>query len=169
MICDICHKNEATILYSVIINNQKTELHLCNKCAAEKGLIKSTQYLNLKEFLPLPFRDSEAEKLRCSHCGLTYKDFLETARLGCSECYRAFRKKIEPLLRKIHGSTQHIGKLAPAKLKKHEKESTILNLKEHLKKAIESESYEEAARIRDELKKLKSSASFRKAKTRKSR
>ena len=35
MLCDHCHKNEATIHMTNIVNNQKTEQHLCGTCATQ--------------------------------------------------------------------------------------------------------------------------------------
>ncbi|MCK4352691.1 UvrB/UvrC motif-containing protein [candidate division WOR-3 bacterium] len=154
MLCDICHKEEATVFYSIIINNQKTELHLCEECAAKKGLIKPPLPSMFKEFLPLMPHEPEFEKLKCLKCGLTYKEFRRLGKFGCPECYKAFEKKILPLLRKIHGNTQHIGKTTLIQAKKYEKESKLFELKQKLKKAVEDESYEEAAHIRDEIKKL---------------
>ena len=38
MSCDQCHEREAVIHLTQIVNEQVTTLHLCEKCAAEKGV-----------------------------------------------------------------------------------------------------------------------------------
>ena len=52
-----------------------------------------------------------AAKLQCPDCGLTFAQFSQIGRLGCSSCYGAFEEKLKPLLRRIHGSTRHSGKV----------------------------------------------------------
>ena len=95
-------------------------------------------------------------QVRCGSCGFDYSDFKRLGRLGCPECYRAFEKQLLPLLRQLHGSTQHRGK-SPAEI-----EPTVLinqelvELKEELSRAVQKEQYEEAARIRDRIKELES-------------
>ncbi len=155
MICDICHKNPATISYTVVVGENKTELYLCQECAEKKGFVKSPNLTDLKELMPLMSSEPDADGLKCPKCGLTYKEFRMQAKFGCSECYKAFEKKIIPLLRKIHGSDQHIGKSTRVSSAKDKNEIKLFELKKRLNKAIEEESYEEAARIRDEIKKWK--------------
>lgn len=157
MLCDICHEKESTVFYTVIVNNQKTELHLCDDCAQKKGLIKPSSLFDLKEFIPLIPHEPEVEELKCPRCGLSYREFRETTKFGCADCYKTFEKKISSLLRRIHGSTQHIGKTIGAEPDEYKKDNRIHELRSRLKKAVENESYEEAARIRDEIRKIKNS------------
>lgn len=152
MLCDICHEREAVLFYTLVINNQKSELHLCESCAIKKGLINSVSSLSLKDFIPLISHPPDIDKLKCDRCGLTYRDFISLTKFGCSDCYKAFESEIASLVRRLHGSDEHIGK---AVAKPGVKGVKVFELKQRLKKAIESESYEEAARIRDELKKLR--------------
>jgi protein arginine kinase activator len=104
-----------------------------------------------------PSPQKEAVAAKCPNCGLTYTDFRKIGRLGCGECYRAFNRYLIPLLKRIHGATQHIGK-APMKagkpLKKKEKAPDIATLKEKLQQAIATEAFEEAARLRDQIREL---------------
>ncbi len=153
MLCDICHKNDATISYTVVVGEKKTKLHLCEECAAKKGFIKAFSLMNIQEFIPLDPNEPEVKNLICPKCGLTYKELREQAEFGCSKCYKTFERKIIPLFQKIHGSTQHIGKLVCISAERDKKEMKIFKFKKRLDKAIKSESYEEAAIIRDEIKK----------------
>ena len=99
-----------------------------------------------------------AAAVKCPFCALTYADFKKIGRLGCGECYNAFKKYLSPLLKRIHGSIQHTGKspLKSAKLPK--KKTDAQELRSRLAKAIESEDFEEAARLRDQIRKMESGA-----------
>lgn len=152
MLCDVCHEQEAVLFYTLVINNQKTELHLCESCAIKKGLIHSVSSLDLKDFIPLISHKRDIDKLKCSRCNSTYKDFISSTKFGCSDCYKVFEPEIAAIVRRIHGSDEHIGKTL---VKMGKSDAKLLELTQRLKEAIESESYEEAARIRDKLKKMK--------------
>lgn len=159
MVCDICNKNQATVHLTEIIDNQMTELHLCEQCANQKSEQMEQQFglsgllAGMAEF-GKPVQDKEALSLKCKKCGLTYTDFKKIGRLGCKECYNAFRKYLGPLIKRIHGSTQHQGKVPIKLAKSFKKPSDLTALKERLERAIETEAFEEAARIRDQIKEL---------------
>ncbi|RKY41264.1 MAG: hypothetical protein DRP76_00285 [Candidatus Omnitrophota bacterium] len=155
MLCDICHKNIATIHLTEIVGDKIVELHLCSKCAQMKTEEIKNQ-LSLSEFLTGLVKEEKKERrvLRCAKCGLTFNDFRKMGKLGCKFCYESFREKLLPLLRKIHGSVEHTGKV-PQGLKEEEiLERKIRELRKKLAKAIKLEEYEEAARIRDEIRNL---------------
>ena len=108
-----------------------------------------------------------SNELSCIKCGLTWDDFLHTGKFGCSNCYSDFESRIDPILRSLQGATNHVGRIGTVKEgnnvkrnlddKMEEKQNTNINkvdkLKEDLKNAIKEERYEDAAKIRDELKK----------------
>jgi len=159
MVCDICGKNEATVHLTEIINNEVTKLHLCEECARAKAS-EMEEHFGLAELLGgladfgTQLESGEMTKLKCPNCGFTYMDFKKVGRLGCGECYDAFRKNLTPLLKRIHGSEQHYGK-APIKAQKVVKvRDDIQELKALLEKAIMMEEFEEAARLRDQIKEL---------------
>ncbi|MFA4984466.1 MAG: UvrB/UvrC motif-containing protein [Candidatus Omnitrophota bacterium] len=162
MLCDICGKNQATVHLTEIIDEQMTELHLCEECAHKKSAQMEQQFglsdllAGMAEF-EKPALQKEGLALKCPNCGLTYTDFRKIGRLGCGDCYGTFSKYLIPLLKRIHGATQHIGKspLGFAKTqKKKEKISEVAALKEKLQRAIEGEAFEEAARLRDQIREL---------------
>ncbi|MBR3163669.1 MAG: UvrB/UvrC motif-containing protein [Clostridia bacterium] len=120
----------------------------------------------LPEFDPI-------KALKCDSCGMTFEDFMNTGKFGCANCYNAFESKIDPILKNIQGANRHVGRLGkiePAidlnvqenikdeKTNNTEKEeennqiSKVERLKLELQKAIEEERYEDAAKIRDEIK-----------------
>ncbi len=159
MLCDICKKNSATVHLTEIINDQTKELHLCEECAHQKSQHIEQQF-GLSDLLAgfthptKPIQDEEAVLIKCSNCGLTFKDFSKIGRLGCGECYSAFKKYLGPLLKKIHGSSLHHGK-TPYKLAKAlKKKIDLQSLRSQLQKAVEAEAYEEAARLRDQIREL---------------
>ena len=158
MLCDICGKNQATVHLTEIVDEQMNELHLCEECARQKSAQMEQQFglsdllAGLAEF-EKPALEKEVSSLKCPNCNLTYADFKKIGRLGCGECYKAFKKYLGPLLKRIHGSSQHVGKV-PAKVKVVRKKIDLTDLRNALQKAIENEEFEEAAKLRDQIKEL---------------
>lgn len=162
MLCDICGKNPATVHLTEIIDDQITELHLCEKCAQEKSVAMEQQFgladllAGLSEF-GTPKEEKEAVKIKCANCGLGFEDFKKIGRLGCSDCYPTFKRYLAPLLRRIHGSSQHVGK-TPIKVvaasRGVKKKPNLEEMRRKLQMAIEREEFEEAAKIRDQIKEL---------------
>ena len=159
MLCDLCNKNQATVHLTEIIDDQISELHLCEECARKKS-VQMEQQFGLSDLLAGLAEFGKTEEapdvvdVKCPNCNLTYKDFKQYGRLGCSECYSSFKKYLLPLLKKIHGSTQHLGK-SPAKVMPGvRKKVGLTELHRELQKAIEKEEFEEAARLRDKIREL---------------
>jgi len=160
MLCDICGKNQATVHLTEIIDEQMNELHLCEECARQKSAQMEQQFglsdllAGLAEF-EKPAVEKEGEALKCNTCGLAYADFKKVGRLGCGDCYTAFKKFLGPLLKRIHGSNLHFGK-SPLKVTEtaQSKSTDLSALRLKLQRAIESEAFEEAAKIRDQIKEL---------------
>ncbi len=159
MLCDICHKNEATVHLTEIIDNQITELHLCEECARQKGA-QMEQHFGLADLLAgladlgQQFEVKGKAEVKCPNCGLTYQDFRRIGRLGCSECYQAFKDSLGILLKRIHGSTQHLGRTPAKAAVAVQKRPEIDMLRTKLQRAIEMEEFEEAARLRDKIRAL---------------
>lgn len=170
MLCDECGKNKATVHLTEIVNEQVTKLNLCEGCAKQKGS-DVEQHFGIADLLAA-LSDVEAEpapaagaapgaapapKNKCPQCGMTYEDFKKIGRLGCAECYTAFRASLTPLLKRIHGSNQHLGKSPSPTAIKELKVSSKLSeemeaAKTDLQKAIKKEEFEEAAALRDKIK-----------------
>ncbi len=158
MLCDECGKREATFHYSEIINGVTTELHLCEECAKKRGFTLPAAFSladllgGLVEPEQMPLLETE---LSCKNCGFTYSNFKKIGLLGCSQCYSSFHKMLEPLLKKIHGASKHVGKFPGRRKKeKREKSSDIQLLREKLKDAVAREEFEEAAKLRDKIKEI---------------
>ena len=173
MLCDICGKNPATVHLTEIIDEQMNELHLCEECARTKSEAMEQQFglsdllAGMADFQKSPNKEEEMIAIKCSRCGLSYADFKKIGRLGCGECYNVFRKYLAPLLKRIHGSNQHIGKNPlkgpakpkPAISKVSKKRIDLQELKEQLQNAIQQEAFEEAARLRDQIKEIETKSS----------
>ncbi|MFA5088017.1 MAG: UvrB/UvrC motif-containing protein [Candidatus Omnitrophota bacterium] len=165
MQCDICGKKKATVHLTEIVDEQMTELHLCEDCAREKS-VQMEQQFGLADLLAgladfgKQVKGEDREKIQCPHCGMSYGDFRKFGRLGCSECYSAFKDQLDILLKKIHGANQHLGKSplqvpaavpAPAQKSSPAAKDLLQDLKDELQKAIQAEDFEKAAVLRDKV------------------
>jgi protein arginine kinase activator len=141
---------------------------LCTVCAEENGAMNLFQVPNFtfhnllagffdpETMFPSSGRVTTKVPVRCPNCGLSFSDFRRLGHLGCNECYETFDNQIEPMLRRLHGSTEHVGKKLNANVDpKADKHLTIKKLEEELQQAVSQEAYEKAAQIRDQIRELK--------------
>jgi protein arginine kinase activator len=152
MLCDDCKKRPATIFFKEILPKGTLELHLCEECAQKRGLAtkKKMSPLELLHKL-LKERTAQDEQVICPVCYLSLAEFKRTGRFGCSNCINAFGTHIKNLIKQIQESDKHVGRTArPGEKRGME----IFKLREQLKKALDKEAYEDAAKIRDKLKHL---------------
>jgi protein arginine kinase activator len=163
--CDRCHEREAVIHLHRQTAEETVILHLCERCAAEQG-VETTVNLGktpVGSFLASMGKGLEgvgavpglAPGGRCPRCGATLSDFRESGRLGCGECYRVFEAPLRDLLRRLHGSSRHLGERyhAPGNGREPEAEDSR-RLREQLRLAVETENFELAAELRDRLRAL---------------
>jgi len=160
MQCQICKKNEATIHLTEITDGVRSEMHLCEHCAAEEGIaVKSQIPLNelLSNLLAAQpaddetFGDSE-QKHSCPQCGFTLEQFRREAVLGCPYDYEVFEKSLLPLIEKTHdGKTTHCGKVPSKTPRDTKKQIELAALRQQLEAAVQSEDYERAAKLRDKI------------------
>jgi protein arginine kinase activator len=162
MRCDHCKERDAVINLTQVEHDTKVTLHLCEQCAQEKGIETGMAVLKspLGTFLsamgkgttlPVP-----ADTLRCSTCGATLRDFRDSGRLGCAQCYQSFADHLRDLLRRLHGSSQHVGEryVAPGVDGEASAASELLELRDQLRRAVENENFERAAELRDQIRVL---------------
>ncbi len=90
----------------------------------------------------------------CPGCGISFGQIITTGTVGCGICYESFRANLVPLLRPLHGDAEHVGSTPRAHRERTERMARAAKLREQLKTAVQREAYEEAARLRDELKAL---------------
>lgn len=169
MWCERCKQRPATVHVTKVINNHKTESHLCAVCAQQSG-IDSGKELGFLFEPNFSFHHLLAGLLenefglqkggltayqgtteKCPTCGLTFSDFRKLGLLGCADCYRVFGEFLEPLLRRVHGNITHTGKVPKRTGGKVRIKKEIEALRRELQDAIRREAYEEAAKLRDEI------------------
>jgi protein arginine kinase activator len=165
MICESCHQNLATVHLTEIVQKSKRETHLCEDCARTKGVPYKTQF-SVKEFLGgvAPGKTEEAPAAAsgpdpfepCPTCGITFKEFRASGRLGCPNDYKHFERGLRPLLEKIHNASQHTGRVPSRVGQRIERQHLISALQRDLSQAVEREEYERAAELRDKIRALES-------------
>jgi len=173
MICELCKKNQATIHIQEIVEGKKKALHICTECAAKKshddtflkGFNLAEMLYNLTGQMEFPFANEEQAPaggdsqmlLSCHICGWDSDKFRKTGRLGCSNCYNAFKELLEPALKNMHKGSLHVGK-KPGGGASNESGRIMLelmNLQKELEDLVQREEYEKAAIIRDKINELK--------------
>lgn len=168
MVCQECGKKPATLHFTKIINGEKTEYHFCESCAREKGeMIPGTTggfsihnlLSGLLDFEPQGSQGAmlgqkNPQSLRCENCGLTYSQFSKIGRFGCSECYKHFSARLDPLFRRVHGTTEHAGKIPKRSGGQIQYRREVEQLKRQLHLLVENEEFEQAAKLRDRIREL---------------
>jgi len=161
MQCQICNNTEATIHLTEITDGARTEMHICEHCAAEQGIaVKSHIPINelLSSLLAVQPSDDELsdpsqQQAACPTCGFTLDQFRKEAVLGCPNDYDVFEKSLQPLIEKAHnGKITHCGKLPSKTPRDTKKQIELLSLRQQLDTAVQNEDYELAAKLRDKIK-----------------
>lgn len=165
MLCQKCNKRVANIKFTQIINNKTHAVYFCENCAKEEGELNIGSPLNINNFfsglMGIPYINSLASQqteLVCDKCGMSYHDFQKTGKLGCSDCYTVYGEKLTPLLKRLQGNLQYHGKIPGKALNIVMASREIEKLKDFLDKAVRAEEYEEAAKLRDQIRGLESQA-----------
>ncbi len=160
MKCDNCNKS-ATVHLTEIKHGKKIEKHLCEQCAAQnEGLpVKSHTPINelLTNFVLAHSGLAKETPGACEHCGMTWAEFRQGGLLGCEHDYTLFEKDLSPLLQRAHeDATHHLGKVPSRRggtgVPVMKKSVDLTRLRKELAGAVESEDYERAAKIRDQIK-----------------
>jgi protein arginine kinase activator len=177
MICQHCLKNAATVHVTEIAQGAEaeaqpgrayTEQHLCEVCAQTLDLphapaLQKAQ-LDIWKLLQITARQTRRKGgPHCAGCGLQLEEFRRKGRLGCPQCYDAFAAHLGEVFERVHGARQHVGRLPgtdaaavqhPADALALDREKRLVDLRQKLENAIREEAYENAAQLRDELRKL---------------
>ena len=163
MRCQKCTK-PATLHITEIVKGVPHELHLCEDHAR--------QYLTQSESTPEASNEpagilaqqlavgtteeelEQLDKRSCPICGITFHEFRSQGRLGCPNDYEVFKNELGPLLENIHGDTNHCGKVPQRAPVDSKRRSELLKLRNELKRSVAEEDYEQAAKLRDQIRKL---------------
>jgi protein arginine kinase activator len=180
ILCDVCQSRDAEVFLTQIVEGKMQKVNLCKECSKDRGVEDPTGFA-LTELLAGLGTSTETEKpvpapgsaplvgdtisgpsmaltttsaTKCPVCGFTQADFKKTGRLGCSACYQTFAESLSNLLRAMHKGTAHLGKMPSNLVRRREHAERLRGLQADLKKAVEAENYENAASLRDQIKKL---------------
>ena len=166
MLCQNCHQNEATVHLTQIVDGKAEKYHLCEACAAQKGIdvhadpvdlggmmekLKN-QLAHLKEDLEMP-RAATGPSI-CPACGMTRTEILKKGRLGCDRCYDVFAAEMLPVVVSLQHGDQHLGKVPRRSSARMKNSVEAARLRRELDKAVAGEDYERAAKLRDQIKAL---------------
>ena len=168
MKCDYCDK-KATVFLTQLVDGQMKKVCLCDPCAKEQGVTDPTGF-SMIDLLQggLPAQQSKIQQVpaplasvgssggarECPSCGFTLDDLRRVRRFGCGECYKTFAEEVAHMVRTMHKGSSHVGKVPEGLMAAQVRHQRIEELKVKLDEAIASESYEEAASIRDEISNL---------------
>lgn len=157
-ICEVCHEAIATVHLTEIVHNAKKEIHLCEACASQKGVAIHAHVKNISipEFFGqlVESRDesgSDPADIHCETCGIGYRQFRASGKLGCPDDFQAFRRELDHLLEKIHGSSRHRGKVPGRIGREIVRRRELEDLRGELHSAVSREEYERAASLRDRI------------------
>lgn len=158
MLCQNCQQRPANVCFTQIKDNLKVDIYLCEQCAQE---ISRTEFVTpfgcnnlINGLFGSQLKQDAPVTLKCNNCGLEYDEFLESSRVGCTECYKAFEAKLDPIIKRLHGNAQHQGKVPKRVSSNINVPNEIEKLKQRLKESIQNEEYEESAKIRDRIRSL---------------
>jgi protein arginine kinase activator len=166
MLCDNCKKNEATVHIKKLINGAKQEYSLCDGCANELnemsfvdissiGLSNTFTVQDLLggiiDYVNQSSQSNTVNNGICKNCGMSYTEFKKTGLMGCSQCYESFEPLLIPIIKRVQGNIEHVGKIPKKSGKEIMGRRQLLKLREDLNRAITLEEYEKAAQIRDEI------------------
>ena len=164
MKCDFCEK-KATVFLTQLVEGQMKKVCLCDGCAKERGVTDPTGF-SLADLLLgglpggpglIPQGQPTAAPgngKQCPTCGFTLDDLKRVRRFGCSDCYGTFSDEVSQMVRGMHKGTSHIGKVPEGLMAIQFRNQRVEELRSRLDQAVASESYEEAAGIRDEIRNL---------------
>ena len=165
MTCQQCGEREAVVLLKKVEGGEVRVLHLCERCAAERGVPEGDESAKtpLGAFLAAMGSDAPGESAlssaaalaECPGCGATLQDFRRTGRLGCATCWTTFEGPLRGLVRRVHGATRHVGEFyARPGAEPADQAAVVRRLREQLAVAVSDENFEQAAELRDRLRGL---------------
>lgn len=161
MQCQACKKVKATVRCTTVINNKKVENFLCASCAKKNAVANPLD--NIPELFghimagilgeallgkQMPVGKKGRSGPTCPSCGITFSQFEEQGKVGCAQCYKAFSGEMKILLRRLHGSSRHKGRM-PRKFAPANSRNNLPRLRRELQEAILQERFERAAELRN--------------------
>jgi protein arginine kinase activator len=155
--CSECSQS-ATVHLTQIVNGKMHKIDLCEVCAQAKGVTDPGGFSLADLLLKASANSADSESSaaeKCAECGFAPADFKKHGRFGCPVCYATFSSMVAPMLENMHKGTRHAGKIPAAALERRSFVDRLTALETELAAAIKAERYEDAARVRDELRQLR--------------
>ena len=154
MFCEHCHGRAANVHLVRIINGKKSELHLCNECAQGERFKQTENLLNysmpsilgkrLFDIFPHFYKDNNGsicDVREVASDGLN----LSKGLFHGNQDYKSFREELRPLF--SHNLTKNEPGLKEGSIK----DEKLAEYEKQLKSAINSEDFEQAAKLRDQI------------------
>lgn len=157
MLCQDCHKNVASVRYAEVVDGHVTEQHLCASCLDRRqerpsaGFQLDAPGLGRAKSVHTAVRDSLRAGRTCSFCGALLSTVTDSLRVGCATCYREFSSPLDALIQARHGAQEHRGKAPNMDDARERLRADLLVKRSLLHRVLQSENYEEAAILRDEI------------------
>lgn len=164
MKCEKCNSKDAVINIIKVTKGEKEAVWLCEQCAKDliqlspskeevgEGYFEGVLNSFLQALNSSKTNSDKLDSLKCNGCGLKYNELKTTGKLGCEECLKTFEGQLRPIIKRIQGDLEHIGRIPKRSGIEIVKNKTIKKLKDELQIAIIEEKYEEAAILRDKIK-----------------
>ena len=166
MLCQDCRQRVATVIYTEVREGEKEVLHLCKDCVEKRGVpapvLKNPLHVDLifQDIIEqitaesgVPDGGHPLDDTACRRCGWTFRDFRSEGILGCPTCYATFAEPLREILRRVHGSEEHLGKIYSGLPDPAPEDDPDL-LRDALEEAVRNEEFEDAAALRDRLRSI---------------
>lgn len=170
--CQVCGA-QATHKFTKLVGGKVEEVYYCKEHADQNNnyfpksqdmqSVINAMLKNLlenKEEGAVSVSDSQQETVEdtsetCPSCGLHFSEYRKTLLLGCSNCYDAFQVKLTPELKRYHGAINHKGRMPGSMTDDEENKLQVLvELRKRMDDSITREDFQEAARLRDQIRDL---------------
>lgn len=156
--CQACQKT-ATIHLTQIVDGKISKIDLCEDCVHKEKYVGDLAFGKVEQL---------AEGLKkvvvgqlgqnalppCPACGIRVDQIGKSGRVGCSTCYDHFGDVLSNWVEKVQGALGHAGKVPAHSGRKAEGPQLKSAWQRDLAEAVAEERYEDAAVLRDRLRKL---------------
>ena len=166
MICEHCKQRHATVTITQVQSGVKSERHYCEVCAAKFYPFQvevqeepvsihqlMSDWFGLPKWKSKVQEEAQQNKQQgtCPSCGFTYRQFLKVGKFGCANCYDTFRDQLPPVLKRLQADVKHVGKMQTDEKQIAHYQKQIELIRQQMQQAIAEERFEEAAKLRDEV------------------
>ena len=159
MECQRCGIRKGQIQVTRLIDGVLTEMLLCDECLREEASHSGPESDTANHMLSAILDAVNQSALQvnwikttsCGKCGMTYGVFREIGKMGCSQCYQTFGDRIGQAVTNWHGHSVHVGKKPMGSPEALAVKSELQSLHLALREAIQTEAFEQAAQLRDQI------------------